>query len=679
MTYAWLAYVVVFSGILFSAASLLELGVRRVKLPARWIWAAVLVAAVVIPFATYMGAPPTTSPMVTPAISLEGSLEDQFEFPLGESWSASGALPTGLGTESMNIEGLLSTGTGLFSKALGAPVFWFWGSLSLSFILLMAGSIVSLRRASRGWVCREVDGRSVLVSRWFGPAVVGLLRGKIVVPDWAVSLGEADRNLLLLHEEEHLRSGDLRLLALGWVAVAVMPWNPFMWLAQRRLISAVEADCDFRVLRHCERPHAYANLLVDVLERKQRHPMLALGMGQSAKGMERRLRLMGSFASQRWVGRGVLAAVLAGVLVLVACELPEPARIVGPEFAEAGETSVVRALLVDRSQWSEENRTAFNRALSDLRAEHWREGNHLAAFTLHQGASGSIDRVKVEFASDGTTWQDVLEVLGAVVHAEFAPERVLQPGEQARIDLWVVATSGGVELVPLARSELNTRSKAETYMKLRSTVIMELIPFEGLQPMNGRGLARPERTASAEADGPESSTRSTRIVPGAEDLIEAQSSRPTTLFFPNVSEEQRPWPVGPVKVYDHNGNRLPEAEATFGDQIESPRQSYLDRIDELTDQIYSINGSVIDVREGVQELIDQGAANEARIRSALGAVRGEEELQLRGSDFSVGGALGAQGTPTDPNGVNRSKTVQDKSERANFLRSTRSDFRGGVE
>src|SRR2546428_771335 len=91
-------------------------------------------------------------------------------------------------------------------------------------------------------------GRAVLVSVNVGPAVAGLWRSQVVLPEWALRLGEGERRLMLTHEDEHVRARDPWLLAAAAAAVVLAPWNPVVWWQVRRLRLVVEMDCDARVL-----------------------------------------------------------------------------------------------------------------------------------------------------------------------------------------------------------------------------------------------------------------------------------------------------------------------------------------------------------------------------------------------------------------------------------------------
>ena len=108
-----------------------------------------------------------------------------------------------------------------------------------------------------------MEGERVLVSPDVGPAVIGWFRGTVVLPEWALGLEPDWRRLVLAHEREHVRAHDPALLALGILALVLLPGNAALWWQVRRLRLAVELDCDERVLRAHPDVGAYGGLLLE--------------------------------------------------------------------------------------------------------------------------------------------------------------------------------------------------------------------------------------------------------------------------------------------------------------------------------------------------------------------------------------------------------------------------------
>ncbi|MCJ7627905.1 MAG: TonB family protein [Longimicrobiales bacterium] len=180
----------------------------------------------------------------------------------------------------------------------------------------------------KGWRGEKAGGHSVLFSQDLGPAVVGYVRPEIVLPGWCRELEDHTLGLILDHELEHLRAGDLRLILSAGVFPILLPWHLPIWWQFQRLRLAAEGDCDLRVLRkYPERTRPYMELLLEVGSRVRRAQPLAAMLSESEETLERRIRIMTMpFPKKPWI-RGVLLAVVGGILVAVACWAPSPTDI----------------------------------------------------------------------------------------------------------------------------------------------------------------------------------------------------------------------------------------------------------------------------------------------------------------------------------------------------------------
>ena len=218
----------------------------------------------------------------------------------------------------MNSVGRMATMDGLLATA--------WAVASLGLLGLLAAAVLVTAWRRRGWERQDVDGVSVLVSRDVGPAVIGFLRGRVVLPRWVLELGEAERAMMLRHEEEHLRAGDPRLIALGTLIVIAMPWNLAAWFMLRRLRLAIEVDCDRRVVRAGGLDmRRYAELLLSVGARRS-VPAYGVGFSVGRPFLEQRIDRMTSPISERRRAHALVVAI--GVLGVLAAtwSLPQPIR-----------------------------------------------------------------------------------------------------------------------------------------------------------------------------------------------------------------------------------------------------------------------------------------------------------------------------------------------------------------
>ncbi len=220
----------------------------------------------------------------------------------------------------------------LGSRPASAPAFrlepWLlalWGIGSAAIVVVIGISHARLRRRSREWVLQDVDGREVWVSGDTGPAVVGVLRSRIVIPDWVLERDHGDRSLVLAHEEEHIRARDPQLLFSMLLLAAALPWNLPLWWIWRRLRQAVELDCDHRVLARGLDPRAYSRLLVNVAQWGTPRRLFVTALSESPSFLERRLSLMLISRPLRWRTRALLSTLSASLLVTAACSLGRPA------------------------------------------------------------------------------------------------------------------------------------------------------------------------------------------------------------------------------------------------------------------------------------------------------------------------------------------------------------------
>lgn len=199
-----------------------------------------------------------------------------------------------------------------------------WGVASAALAVCLILSYCKLLRSRRDWTFQRVGDQDVWVSPDTGPAVIGVARSIVVLPEWILERGGEDQELVLAHETEHVRAGDPRLLMGVLLVLAALPWNPALWWQWRRLRQAVEIDCDLRVLARGLDPRAYSRLLVDVAERGTAHRLVVAALSESASFLERRIHLMFTPQPHRWWIRASGSALLASGLVLVACQVEQP-------------------------------------------------------------------------------------------------------------------------------------------------------------------------------------------------------------------------------------------------------------------------------------------------------------------------------------------------------------------
>ena len=304
MIAVWMLYCLGIGLALSVAGFALERGLRYAGRPTRWAWVIAIVGAYVVPVAAW----------------LRPEAFATFAAPIPVVFESGPGLPTS--TTSTTID---QPPPSAFSLAdLDAPLRWGWGLVSFALVLTMATAALRLLAMRRRWRHGAVDGRDVLISSNVGPAVVGLWSPRVVLPEWALDLPAAERDLMLAHEEQHMRARDPAVIAAGFLLVLLAPWNVALWWQWRRLRLAVEIDCDRRVLAQGRSAPAYGELLIRVGERRSPRLLSVAAFGEPASFLEARIRRMVS-ATPRWRWLGAVAAVVAATAAfVVACETPRP-------------------------------------------------------------------------------------------------------------------------------------------------------------------------------------------------------------------------------------------------------------------------------------------------------------------------------------------------------------------
>ena len=233
------------------------------------------------------------------------------------------------------------------------------GWVVMSAILLVAALIGGARflRRQASWEPGALLGRNVLWSHGTGPAVVGLYRSRVVLPEWVRGAGAARQELILAHEEEHLRARDVQLRFVCGALLLAFPWNPALWLQYRRLSLAIELDCDRRVMdRLPEHRRLYGDLLLRVGSGEGALPGLAVAaLAEQPSLLERRIRQLLNKAPE--VKMAQAAFLVFGTIMVVGLALSIPG-ITGERAADHAELSsepvftpyTVRPDLVNRDE-----------------------------------------------------------------------------------------------------------------------------------------------------------------------------------------------------------------------------------------------------------------------------------------------------------------------------------------
>jgi bla regulator protein BlaR1 len=243
------------------------------------------------------------------------------------------------GTEAIASDGLAARGpetaaaaaatTGAGAMPAGSTIalgIWFAGAA------LMAGHFgwqQARYRRRLGRLHRDARGHYVSEHSDLGPAVLGALRPRIVLPaDFERRYEPRHRELVLAHERVHLRRGDLQANLAMCLLRGLYWFNPLVHLAAARLRVDQELACDAAVLRrhpHARRDYAEAMLRTQLAD-------LGLPVGchwQSSQSMKWRIAMIRQPSpglARALLGAGL--ALSAGAATAAAVWQAQPVRVV---------------------------------------------------------------------------------------------------------------------------------------------------------------------------------------------------------------------------------------------------------------------------------------------------------------------------------------------------------------
>lgn len=308
MMATWMLWATLSAVSLSLAGLLAERGLYARERSTRWIWLLVMATSVGWPFwsSSILGGP-TRAPL------LDGSG--------GSGHLLSAASPGWAAASGGEAGGLL--------LLLG------WGVISAVLLVVVLLSSETLKADRRRWRTVSIAGHCVSISTWIGPAVIGALCPRIVLPAWVLDFDEEVQRLVVLHEREHVRGGDSRILAAGLTLLVLLPWCLPLWWQFHRLRRAIETDCDRRLVAAGAPQRQYAQALLAVAERRQRTVLPVAAMSSPRADLERRIRLIVGGAS-RWDSRTAFPWLAAGLLMSgTAAVIPLPEPPVGLVLAPA--------------------------------------------------------------------------------------------------------------------------------------------------------------------------------------------------------------------------------------------------------------------------------------------------------------------------------------------------------
>ena len=153
------------------------------------------------------------------------------------------------------------------------------------------------------------------------PSVIGFFAPRVLIPTWLLArISNEELQQIVLHESMHLTRRDDWTNLLQKLCLVLSPFNPALWVIDRRLAKEREMACDEAVVRITQAPRAYATCLASLAERGLAYRKEALSLGAWQRRSELASRVHRILRSQRSLSpaaaRVLLGAFGCGLLVI---------------------------------------------------------------------------------------------------------------------------------------------------------------------------------------------------------------------------------------------------------------------------------------------------------------------------------------------------------------------------
>ena len=196
MIAAWMLSAIVFTALLGGAALFAESALRNAARQTRWPWLIALAAG---------GLWPVLAPLIRRAVQDSPMMLD-----VAVAMPSVRVVPDSLPVVALG-------------RWIDVALLSIWAVASLVALARLVYVIVLVRRIRRFSEPRVVDEVPVLLTGDVGPAVVGLIQPRVLIPASFLELDRPLRRLALRHELEHGRARDQLALVGSAVALALVP------------------------------------------------------------------------------------------------------------------------------------------------------------------------------------------------------------------------------------------------------------------------------------------------------------------------------------------------------------------------------------------------------------------------------------------------------------------------
>ena len=305
--FVWMIYVIAVSLLLGFAALAAEQAARLRRAPTRWIWALAIVFSLLVP---------------TVIASVSVQMPDIFAPTVKQKVVALREVTSARLSPLFWVDDRAQTASAWRKADPLLKRCWLAASAVMVLALIFSGAHLLWRR--QRWHSTTLEGADVYVTADVGPAVVGLLSPRIVVPRWLLENSSAQQAAVIAHEQSHLEAGDPRLLTAALCLLVFMPWNLPLWWQLQRLRHAIEVDCDRRVLRAGHDARRYSQTLIEVGQKQSAYLGAVAAMSESKSFLEQRIQIMLRSRGKWWRASAAALACLAVAVVAVATQVSPP-------------------------------------------------------------------------------------------------------------------------------------------------------------------------------------------------------------------------------------------------------------------------------------------------------------------------------------------------------------------
>ena len=283
-----------------------------------------------------------------------------------------------------------------------------WGA---GVAVLMSVNLVTLWRLKRRTsVCLPLRGNVFLCDQVDTPFCFGVFRPRIYLPS---SLGEREREYILLHEKHHIRRGDHVMKLLAFLALCLHWFNPLVWVAFVLAGKDMEMSCDEAVMKQMDGDirEEYSLSLLQLATGRRLLGAAGLSFGEGDP--KQRIRNVMNYKKP---GFWVVVVAIAGCIITAVVLITDPkekteeigSKVASSEAQAAGSQSGAEIEEASVASGSEEGKTGGEEQETDSPSGEIRQERLAAYYDLVHKAEEAI----YDPQSNGENYEAYLDEAG---------------------------------------------------------------------------------------------------------------------------------------------------------------------------------------------------------------------------------------------------------------------------